>query len=573
MNVYDLYAKITLDQSEYDKGLEDSEGKAKSFASRLKGGLATAGKVGAAAVGAVTVATAAMGAAVVKQTGEIAAYGDNIDKMSQKMGMSAEAYQEWDAIMQHSGTSIDSMQAGMKTLASAAETGNKAFEKLGMSQEEIANMSQEELFGATITALQNVESETERTYLAGQLLGRGATELGALLNTSAEDTEKMRQTVHDLGGVMSDEAVKASAAYQDSLQDMQTSLSGLKRGIISDFLPSLTGVMDGLTMIFSGDTEGGLGKVKEGISVFIENLQEAIPRLLEIGGSILSALYQAIMDNLPQIIEGGTVLIVNLITGLIQALPELIPAVVTLVATVVRTLWEHFPEIVQAGRDAVASLTGGMDPGQLAQKGLELLARLLASIAAKLPEMLQKGIELVGQLAAGLIRAIPTLISKIPTIINRVKSTFSQFDWASIGLNIITGIARGIANAASAIGSALMGAVKGAWDTVTGWLGIKSPSKKAEKEIGVNWSRGIGLGFVRDMPKEGLMMADAVSDAFNGLLGDGIGFDGNESVGGTFAPVINVYGAQGQDVNDLADIVMDKMTRELKRRRGSYAIA
>ena len=112
--------------------------------------------------------------------------------------------------MQHCGTSIDSMQSSMKTLATAAETGNDAFEVLGLTQEQIAGMDQEQLFSATITALQQVEDDTQRTYLAGQLLGRGATELGALLNTSAEDTEAMRQAVHDLGGVMSNDAVAAA---------------------------------------------------------------------------------------------------------------------------------------------------------------------------------------------------------------------------------------------------------------------------------------------------------------------------------------------------------------------------
>ena len=120
-------------------------------------GLNIAGGIGSAIVGGATIvagATAAVTGAVVKGTSDFAAYGDNIDKMSQKMGMSAEAYQEWDAVMQHSGTSMEAMKSSMKTLANAAETGSDAFELLGISQEQIATMSQEELFEATITALQ-----------------------------------------------------------------------------------------------------------------------------------------------------------------------------------------------------------------------------------------------------------------------------------------------------------------------------------------------------------------------------------------------------------------------------------
>ena len=84
-----------------------------------------------------------------------AEYGDTIDKMSQKMGMSSDAYQEWDFVLQHCGASIESLKPAMKTLATAAESGSDAFAQLGISQEQIAGMSQEQLFDATIADLQS----------------------------------------------------------------------------------------------------------------------------------------------------------------------------------------------------------------------------------------------------------------------------------------------------------------------------------------------------------------------------------------------------------------------------------
>ena len=184
MDAFSLVAKISLDSSEYDSGLSSAGSKLSSFGTALKTGIGTAAKIGTAAIAAVGTAVVGSSVAFIKGAGDIAEYGDNIDKMSQKMGISAQGYQEWEAVMQHSGTSMESLKAGMKTLANAVENGNDAFGRLGITQEQIASMSNEELFNTTISALQNVENETERTYLAGQLLGRGATELGALLNTS-----------------------------------------------------------------------------------------------------------------------------------------------------------------------------------------------------------------------------------------------------------------------------------------------------------------------------------------------------------------------------------------------------
>lgn len=352
MDVFDLVATLTLDSEGFEQGLGQAKNKASSFGGVVK----TAAKTGAAAIGAVTVATTAMAGAFVKGVGDIATYGDNIDKMAQKMGMSAQAYQEWDAIMQHSGTTIESMQSSMKTLASAAETGSDAFAALGMSQEEIASMSQEELFSRTITALQNVDDETQRTYLAGKLLGRGATELGALLNTSAEETEAMRQRVHELGGVMSDEAVKNAAAYQDSLQDMQTAFKGLSRNLLTDFMPSLTTVMDGLTEIFTGDSDSGLAMISEGIDQIISQLGEKLPEFLNLGMGIVNSLVEALIQNLPKLLEMGGSLIGQLIVGLITYIPELIRQVPAIVKAIVSGLASAWPDIRQAGINLLQTL-------------------------------------------------------------------------------------------------------------------------------------------------------------------------------------------------------------------------
>ena len=138
MNLFTLVAKLGLDSSEYEEGLDQANERAGSLGNALK----TAMKVGVGAF--VTAGSAALNFAsdVMQGVKQLSAYGDNIDKTSQKMGMSAQAFQEWGAIMQHSGTSIEVMQMGMKTLATAVESGNEAFQRIGITQEQLASMSQ-----------------------------------------------------------------------------------------------------------------------------------------------------------------------------------------------------------------------------------------------------------------------------------------------------------------------------------------------------------------------------------------------------------------------------------------------
>lgn len=497
MDVFSLAAKITLDTNEYESALGDASGKTHSFGEKLKTGLATAAKAGAVAITAVTGATVAMSKAFMDNVGDLSAYGDNIDKMSQKMGMSAQAYQEWDAVMQHSGTSIESLQAGMKTLANAVESGNGAFERLGITQEQIASMNNEELFSATITALQNVENETERTYLAGQLLGRGATELGALLNTSAEDTQAMKDRVHELGGVMSDEAVKAAAAYQDSLQDMQTSFSGLSRGMIGEFLPSVTTVMNGLTEIFSGNGDAGIAMVTQGVSDFMDQLQETIPRVLEIGSQIVGSLTGVIMENVPQILITGTEIVTQLLMGIVEyipqlataavdivnqlstsivenlplilnaaletvmalasgiseSLPELIPTIVDVVLQIVETLIDNVDQLIDASIEIIMALADGLIEAlpTLIEKIPVIIEKLVTAIVDNLPEILQAGVELILTLAAGVIQAIPELVGKIPELIGAFIAGVISFggNMINLGKELVGKIGEGIKNLAS----------------------------------------------------------------------------------------------------------------------------
>ena len=450
MNVFDLSAKILLDTGEYIKGLGSASKETDTFGGKLQSSLSTAGKVAVGIIASVGTAVVALSKEFAEGIKATAEYGDNVDKMSQKMGLSAQAYQEWDFILQHAGTNIESMKASMKTLANAVESNNDAFTRLGITQEQMASMSQEELFGAVINGLQDVEDTTERTYLAGQLLGRGATELGALLNMSAEDTEAMKQQVHDLGGVMSDEAVKASANYADSLQNLQTAINGLSRGTFAEFLPAVVDMMDGLTAIFSGDTDSGIGLITKGVDEFTEQLSETIPKVMDIGSQILLGLIQSISANLPKmmdsavstvmtfiqglvgmlpsIIDSGVKIIVSLIKGIGEALPDLIPAVVEAVLMIVQTIIDNIDLLI----DGVLTFMKGFVEGiikaiPIIVKALpELIHGIIDGILKAIPQLIDAVIEIVMAIVEALPEIITALVEALPEIISLIISALLE---------------------------------------------------------------------------------------------------------------------------------------------------
>lgn len=506
-------------------------------------------KTGAAAIAGIGTAAVGVGTALTNQAASVAAYGDNIDKMSQKMGMSAEAYQEWDAVMQHSGTSMETMKASMKTLANAAETGNKAFKELGITENDLKTLNQEQLFEATIAGLQQVDDTTQRTYLAGQLLGRGATELGALLNTSAEDTQAMRDRLHELGGVMSDEAVKNSAAFQDSLQDMQSAFAGVKNSVISEMLPSFTSVIDGLSSLVIGE-EGAKEKITTGIQGIVQNVTEAMPQLVEgfstlagallevapelihsLAEGILGAIPQllptlvevvgeiasGLIDLLPQLVEVGLQVIIELANGIVESLPELIPAIVDTMLQIVDTLIDNIDMLVDAAIAIIIGLAEGLIEAlpQLIERLPEIIVAIVEGLISNLPKLLEASVQIIVALATGLIESLPELISKLPEIIVAIVNGLIEGVSAMVeaGKELVSGIWEGIKGAWGDLVKSVTELGKKLVDKVKGFFKIGSPSKLFADEIGKWIPEGVAVGIEANADSVNGAVEDMVNEA------------------------------------------------------------
>ena len=502
-----------LADSTKDAGTEmqTAEKKAGGLGESLKNGLAAGAKAAAAGVAAVTAAAAAVAVKLADTANEAADYGDNVDKMSQKLGLSAEAYQEWDFIMQHSGSDVDKMSASMKKLADAVQQPTKestaAFEKLGISIEDAAKMSQEDLFATTITALQKMESGTERTALANDLLGKSAMDLGALLNTSAEDTEAMRQQVRELGGVMSDDAVKSAAQFKDSLQNMKTAVGSVGREIGSSFMPSMTQMMDAFGGVIKG-SDGAEEALQAGIDAFIDNLDKQAeqiveladrliptfvemitknaPKLIEAALKIIQTLAEQLLKNLPLILRAAIEIITAVAQGIAQALPELIPVIVDVVIEIAEILTDPktLMPLIRAAFDIINALIEGLLSPDSINAMIEMLPQVVSNLVDILlesldllldaavqiitalcdyffePENVQKmidtAIEIIAKICEGLLKALYKVGEAIGEVVKKIVDCLGLGEYWEAGMDVI---------------DQFMGGVKQKWDEWADWWG------------------------------------------------------------------------------------------------------
>lgn len=402
--------KLGDEVEETGKQSDEAGGKFEKFGSVMK----SVGKALAVTMAAIGTAAVAAGKQLWDMANEVAEAGDAIDKTSQKIGISAESYQEWDYVFQRCGADVNNLQTGMKKLSGvitdAAGGSDSAAQKLsavGLSIEDLNGKSQDEQLSIVIAALQDMESGAARTAAANDLLGKSATDMAAVLNMTAEETEALKQEAQDYGMVMSNEAVAASAAFEDSLTKMQGTMGGLKNRMVGELLPGITMIMDGLSDLVAGNEQAG-EEITNGVTAVIETVTEMIPQAVE----LISLIAAAILESAPSIIRA-------LAEGIINAIPTLLPVVLQVITELVTALMELLPQIVNAGMQIISSLIVGIATAlpTLIPQIVEVVVQIVQTLVDNLPLILDAALQLITGLADGILAALPVLIDALPEVI------------------------------------------------------------------------------------------------------------------------------------------------------------
>ena len=437
-----------------------------SLASKMKSVLVAAG-IGLAiktAVGSVTNAIK-----------EVAAAGDEIDKTSQKMGVSAKQYQAMSFAAEHCGFSTSVFNTAVKKLQASGYDGT------------IADY---------MNSLMKIKDPSERAAKAQQDLGeRVANEMAAFIN-GGQSLDDYQNKLEDLGGMMSNESVSAAAAYADAMTDMHTAMDGLVMQTSSQLLPGIAEIMNGIASLVSGD-QGGIAQIGNGISNLASAIGKAVPQLVTAVIGICKTALSAIISNAPEWITTGFTMLGNFVTGLLNNLPNLITTAGNLITKLISKLMDGAPKILKSGFDLIGKMAQGLVKNipAIVTSIAQVIAKLLATIGSKAPEMITTAFNLIGKMASGIIKAVPTVVASIPKVISGIKNAFTSINWGEIGSNIIKGIANGIKNAAGSILSAAKDAAKSALNAAKNALGIHSPSRVFRDEVGkqimAGWAEGL----------------------------------------------------------------------------------
>ena len=180
--------------------------------------------------------------------------GKQMNVLAQQAGMSVEAYQEWAFVLGQVGLEVDDMIGAQQTLLEAqmdvregTEDIVAAFKRLGMAEEDVLKLNQQQLFEKTVKGLQNIENATERATIAQKLLSEDAKNLAPLLNLTSEEVQRLANNYNTLNGAMSERLIQSSNRLQASLGNLRTAWQGLKNTLAEVVLPVIIEVVNWLT--------------------------------------------------------------------------------------------------------------------------------------------------------------------------------------------------------------------------------------------------------------------------------------------------------------------------------------
>lgn len=485
MDILSLVARLSLDSSEYENGLNNAEGKASSFGNKLKSGLGTAAKVGAAALATATAAVGAFAAKsvdagktfdssmsqvaatmgdaankIISYNGEAMSSVDALREFAQEMGRTTafSATEAADALnymalagydaeksMSMLPTVLNLAAAGSIDLASASDMVTDAQSALGLTTDETRSLIDQ-------MAKTSSKSNTSVGQLGEAILTIGATargvsggitELNTILGVLADNGIKGAEGGTHLRNMIlslqtpSKDGAEALAKLGMTYDDMYDSAGNMRA--IPDIMIQLQQSMEGMTQASKDAIISGIFNKTDlaAVNALIGTSQERFDELtISIANSKGAAEEMASvqLDNL----AGDITLFKSALEGAQIAVSD--------------QLTPSLREFVQFGTEGLSRLTSAFQEGGLSgamDEFGQILSDALEMIISKLPEMVDAGIQLLDALIEGIISNLPKLINAavdiVMSLVNYIVKNLPKLIDAAI--KIIFTIADGIIDA------------------------------------------------------------------------------------------------------------------------------
>ena len=311
-----------------------------------------------------------------------------------------------------------------------------------------------------------------------QLYNAGKSIVGALGSAIAENSGEMLRVAMELVTALMDD-------IGDSLPKVLPQIAEL----IVDIADTLTSPENLTPMI-----QAALGIIK-GLA---DGILEALPTLVRAVPQIISNIMTILTEKMPELLTAGQEILVSLIEGITENLPLLVQVAFDLIDSLVTFVLDNLPQLLELAAQLILALVQGITENlpKIAEGAGELIPKIIATVVDKLPEIIDTGFEITVELVKGILKALPKIVESVVQLIGSMVIKFTEYDWLSLGKNLILGIKDGVVQYAYELINAVTDAGEKAYNAVKDFFGIASPSKLMRDGIGAYLPAGIAAGII-----------------------------------------------------------------------------
>jgi hypothetical protein len=244
MALADLVVNLTAETAQFRVAMERAAATSNKSFEKMLGGAKTLG------AGIAAYLSADLFVGFIK--GQIDAM-DQLDEMSQKVGIASDGLSKLAYAAKFSGVDIDGLQTALVKLSKASvEAGkggdgaNEAFKAIGVSVRDSSGQlkSTETLLGDIAEAFSQYEDGASKVAVATAIFGKSGADLIPMLNGGRKGLKDMGDELQSLGGVVMPDAAKKAAEFNDNVDRMTVLFKSLGKGIANDVIPVLNRYME-----------------------------------------------------------------------------------------------------------------------------------------------------------------------------------------------------------------------------------------------------------------------------------------------------------------------------------------
>lgn len=237
------------------RALQVALGNTLRHAAALGKGLAIAGGAAAGAAWAIT-----------RMVGGVATLGNEIKISSERLGVGAGWLQEWQYAAQQFGVGNDALIDGLKELGLRADefvmTGGggaaESFERLGITVKDLRGTAgeTEKLLDLVLGRMGKIQNDAAKQRIFDEMFGgSGGEQLVTMLTRSREELTALRQAARDNGAILSEEDIEQSRLYVRQMNELTSTLQGLKNSVLGSLLPTINQWLAGVRELSKANRE------------------------------------------------------------------------------------------------------------------------------------------------------------------------------------------------------------------------------------------------------------------------------------------------------------------------------